>query len=333
MKVFLLLICFGVGLYSVSYGQDDSLLLPVPAPVVQADTPRPKPVVKPPAARPQSVHKDTVLAPLSASAGIDTTTNPVIPSVSRYAYGDSIHAKIINHPFYTLHSAPENLKSDLFTPLMKDELFYAVCALLLYIGLLHLGFPKYFSDLFSIFIRSSVRQNQLKDQLQQAGLANLLFNLFFVVSVSLFTYMGITYVKGEVLKPWLLFSICFFAVMFLYIGKFAILKVCGWMFGKTVASDTYIFIVFLVNKIMAILLLPFIIILAFSTPLLQQIAFTAAICLVIFLFLYRFVMSFSSIRNELKISGLHLFLYICGFEIMPVLVIYRIMLQLFERSS
>lgn len=342
MKVFLLLLCFITGFLGTSYCQEDTLkstTVPVATePVVTSDTAKPKPVVKKALPKPPPLVRDS-LKPVDQTPVVDTIPVLVVDSPrveaakSLHTYGDSVHALIGTHPFYSLQQTPDNLKTSPFNALMKDELFYAVCALLLFIGLLRLGFPKYFSDLFNIFWRSSIRQNQLRDQLQQAGLTNLLFNLFFVLSVSLFVYLGVTYVKGAVLQPWLLFSICFFAVMLLYMGKFAILKICGWMFGKSIASDTYIFIVFLVNKIMAILLLPFIIVLAFSSPVLQQIAFTTAICLIIFLFFYRFVLSFAGIRNELKISGLHLFLYICGFEIMPVLVIYRIMLHLFERSS
>jgi hypothetical protein len=41
----------------------------------------------------------------------------------------------------------------------------------------------------------------------------------------------------------------------------------GWMSGMQQAADNYIFVIFLVNKITGIVLIPFIILLAFSIPL------------------------------------------------------------------
>ena len=105
------------------------------------------------------------------------------------------------------------------------------------------------------------------------------------------------------------------------------------MFGQEEAAETYIFIVFLVNKVMAVLLLPAILILAFADPSLQGIALTLSILLLILFIGYRFIRSYTTIRNELRISQLHFFLYICGFELVPVLLIYKLLMNLFERTS
>jgi hypothetical protein len=107
----------------------------------------------------------------------------------------------------------------------------------------------------------------------------------------------------------------------------------GWMFGQQMATDSYIFVVFLVNKVLSILLIPLMLVLAFGDPVFQQIAFTVSIILLGFLLIYRFILSFSVLRNELKISWLHLVLYVCGFEVIPVLLIYKLLLHLFGRSS
>lgn len=74
-------------------------------------------------------------------------------------------------------------------------------------------------------------------------------------------------------------------------------------------------------------------ILAFGDPVFQQVAFTVALILLSVLLIYRFILSFSGLHNELKISWLHLFLYVCGFEIIPVLLIYKLLVHLFAISS
>ncbi|HRP31743.1 MAG TPA: DUF4271 domain-containing protein [Agriterribacter sp.] len=240
---------------------------------------------------------------------------------------------IEKHPYYGMGKDIIFMPSKWYEPKSKDELFYVFCSILFFLGILKLGFPKYFQDIFNVFWRSAVRQKQMRDQIQQAGMTTVLFNTFFVFSTALFGYLAINYTSDYSLRPWLLFSICVLGITFIYSGKYFVLKLTGWMFGQQELADSYIFIVFLVNKILAILLMPFMLALAFGDAALQKVAFTISLALLLALLIYRFVLSFAGFRNELRISIFHLFLYVCGFEIIPVLVIYKLLLQFFTRSS
>ncbi|WP_152269970.1 DUF4271 domain-containing protein [Agriterribacter humi] len=248
-------------------------------------------------------------------------------------YGSAVRSYVMQHPYYNTGGDVVYMPSQRYSPDSKDELFYILCGTLFFLGILRVGFPKYFQDVFNVFWKSAFRQKQIRDQLQQAGMTTLLFNIFFVFSTALFSYLVIEYTANNVAKPWLLFAICFFSIALIYCGKYFILKLMGWMFGQPMAADSYIFIVFLVNKILSILLIPLMLVLAFGDPVFQQIAFTVSIILLGFLLIYRFILYFSVLRNELKISLLHLVLYVCGFEIIPVLLIYKLLLHLFGRSS
>lgn len=248
-------------------------------------------------------------------------------------YGNAILPYITDHPYYSVSRDVVFMPSRWYTPGSKDELFYAFCGILFFLGTLKIGFPKYFQDIFNAFWRPAIRQKQIRDQLQQAGMTSLLFNIFFVFSAALFSYLLIKYTTKSSIQPLLLFTVCFFSIAFIYVGKYFVLKLIGWMFGQQTATDSYIFIVFLINKILSILLIPLMLILAFGDHVFQQIAFTVSLVLLSFLLIYRFILSFSGLHNELKISWLHLFLYVCGFEIIPVLLIYKLLLRLFAISS
>lgn len=328
--VFITLFLFGF--VCTAFAQDDSLnqQTPVQPPPPALDTSRPKPVKK---KAPVVKLIDTLKSVVREdSATVIARKDTMLTTPPKDAYGGFVSTYITGHPWWGTGADTVNMPSQRYVPAVKDGLFYIICAVLFFLGILRVGFPKYFQDVFNLFWRSAFRQKQIRDQLQQAGMTTLLFNIFFVCSAALFIYLLILYVKGPVAQPWLLFAVCFLGIALLYIGKYFILKLTGWMFGQEEAANSYIFIVFLINKIVAILLIPFILILAFSDPQIKQIAFTVSIILVIFLLLYRFILSLASFRNELKISGLHLFLYVCGFEIIPVLVIYKGLLHLFERS-
>lgn len=321
--------------------QDDST-----APKIQVELPpadsaiiKPPPKVKKKTAEPvATVHSQNDT--LQSVRAIDTSSAIAVAKDSLpirqpliAAYGRYVSPLIDKHPFFNVKAGVIALPVEVYHPGDKDELFYIMCGVLLFLGILRVGFPKYFNDLFSVFWRTAMRQKHIRDQLQQAGMTTLLFNIFFVVSAAIFAYLMIQYIKGGIAKPWLLFSICFVSVAFIYSFKYFILKLTGWMFGQEEALDTYSFVVFLVNKVLSIVLIPLSLILAFSDRGFQQIAFTISIVVIIFLLIYRFIVGYAGVRNELKINALHLFLYFCGFEIIPVMLIYRVLVDLFARSS
>lgn len=319
--------------------QDDSLEVKLPE-IQIPDTVRSR--VMPDSVRVMPVKRETAPPLPVKKEEIEKEAN-VLDTVAAYVpemavplapYGRFVQPLIDGHPLYSMQGEVIFMPSKEFKPESKDELFYMFCVAMVFLGLLRVGFPKYFQDMFYVFWRSPFRQNQIRDQLQQAGMTTLLFNIFFVMSAAIFIYLIVLYTTGYyIMSPWLLFSVCFFSVGAVYVGKFTMLKFVGWMFGQQTVADAYIFIVFLINKILAILLLPFMLLIAFGDDVQQQVAFTIAVVLVVVLLVYRLVLSFSGFRNELRVSLLHLVLYVGAFEIIPVLVIYKLLYHLIVRSS
>ncbi|HMH32336.1 MAG TPA: DUF4271 domain-containing protein, partial [Puia sp.] len=109
------------------------------------------------------------------------------------------------------------------------------------------------------------------------------------------------------------------------------LKFSGWIFSIQRATDTYIFIVFLTNKILGIFLLPFLIMLSFSGRVASEVLITISLLMVLLFYAYRFIVSYGPIRKEIKVNGFHFFLYLCAFEIAPLLLIYKVLLNYLEK--
>ncbi len=118
----------------------------------------------------------------------------------------------------------------------------------------------------------------------------------------------------------------------IYLFKYLILKIVGWIFNIGRAVETYLFVVFMTNKIIGIFLLPFLVLISFSGPLITQIAVTISIIMICLFYIYRFIASFGTLRKEIKISGLHFFLYLCAFEIAPLLLIYKVLVTYLEKA-
>jgi hypothetical protein len=217
----------------------------------------------------------------------------------------------------------------------KDYLFYLLFLLLLYFGLIKVLFEKYMNTFFLLFFRPSIRKQQIQEQLLQTPLPSLLLNILFFISAGLYcSFLDNYYHAAKQIEFPFLFAFCCTSILILYLLKFSLLKVCGWVFNITKTAETYIFIVFLVNKMTGILLLPFSIILAFSSnENIHEFTVTTSLIMIGLLFIYRLSAAYKQIRNQIKLSLFHFFIYICAFEITPVVLIYKVLLAYLEKAS
>ena len=216
----------------------------------------------------------------------------------------------------------------------KEPLFYSTVGLLIFFALVRNNFSRYATDLFALFFRTTIKQRQIKEQLMQAPLPSLLLNIVFFVCGALFINLLLAhYGLGRSFNFWVLFLYATLRLIAIYLVKFITLKLCGWLFHMSDVTDAYTFVVFTTNKIMGIALLPFIILLAFTTGPFQEGLFTLSILVVVLLLLYRFYLSFATIARQLKISFFHFLLYLIGFEIVPLLLINKLLFRFLGESA
>ena len=216
----------------------------------------------------------------------------------------------------------------------KEILFYLLVFFLIIYASLRRAFPKYFNDLFRLFFRTTLKQRQISEQMIETPLPSLLLNGFFVVTGGLYiTYLLQHFKLNPVDNFWLMFLYCIMVLSGIYLVKFIGLKISGWVFNSQEAANSYIFIVFIINKMIGILLLPFLILLAFTTGDVYSIGLTLSWCMVAGLLVYRIILTFGAVRNQVKVNPFHFFLYICAFEIAPLLLIYKGLLLFFRITA
>jgi hypothetical protein len=194
---------------------------------------------------------------------------------------------------------------------------------LLFLAFIKLVFSKYFKNLFRLFFQPSFRQRQTREQLQQGNFPSLLLNLFFVISAGAYISFLLTYYQLTNANFWLLLLYSSLALIVLYTGKFIFLNFAGWVFNVKEATSAYIFAIYLINKILGVVLVPFIFLIAFAENNIKNVSVTISILIVLLLFLYRYLISYGPVRREVKVSAVHFFFYILAFEITPLLVIYK----------
>jgi hypothetical protein len=219
-------------------------------------------------------------------------------------------------------------------PDSKDTVFYLLVGILFTFALIRIFFEKYFSNLLTLFFRVSLRQQQIREQVQQAPLPSLLMNGLFIITGGLYAAYLLHYYRfGAALNFWLLYLNCMALLGVIYLVKFLVLKFSGWVFNISRATDTYIFVVFLVNKMLGIFLLPFLILISFSTGTAHEIYITLSVIMVFVFLAYRVLASYRPIRNEIKLTPFYFFMYLCAFEIAPLLLIYKVLLSYLEKAS
>ncbi len=269
--------------------------------------------------------------PTAAPPSTPASTPPVISTEGPPAI--SFWQKVLSiNSYFNFTGKPVVEIFALHHPNSKDSLFYLLVAILFYFALIRIFFEKYFNNLMTLFFRVSLRQQQIREQVLQTPLPSLLLNILFIISGGLFACYLLHYSRlGAGVPFWILYLNCMLLLGTIYFVKFLILKFIGWVFSISRATDIYIFIVFLVNKMLGIFLLPLLIVNTFSGPQLREVFITISLAMIFVLWSYRILASFRPVHNEIKLTPFYFFLYLCAFEIAPLLLIYKVLLAYLEK--
>jgi hypothetical protein len=210
----------------------------------------------------------------------------------------------------------------------KEQVFYALMLILLIFGILKTKFGRYTTDMFRFYFQSTLRIQQIKEQLTHSVLSGIFYNLLFFLGMSLYLYLLADHFHLSFLtnKYNLLFVVL--AIMLVIYGfKYAFIHFLSWAFQEKKAGNIYLFIIFLTNKIMGILLLPFCMGIAFGTPVLKEYSVTLSVSLVVSLFVFRFFRAYQPLKAEFKIGIFQYLLLLISIELAPLLLIYKLLLQ------
>ncbi|MEO6831396.1 MAG: DUF4271 domain-containing protein [Chitinophagaceae bacterium] len=206
--------------------------------------------------------------------------------------------------------------------------FYFLLALVIILGLIRYSDGRYFSLITGAF-RSGVSR-QWQEMLQASIVSNVAMNVFFCAVAGIFVY----YLAAESStafaarsKP-LMMLLLILGMMMIYIGKYLVLHFAGWAFSQKALSSEYLFQVFLVNKITGIVLLPFVILLAFAgSEWLVPITVVSSTIVAAMLFT-RYLRSWPAMQKLFRGSAFHFFTYLCASEILPMAVLVKWMIHM-----
>lgn len=270
---------------------------------------------------------DTLSAPLTAQDSIaQEVQQPSSPAVAHPTQTEIIGRVLAKNQFIDSQKEPKYFLIELKTWSKGKEIaFYVMCGLLLILGLFRTFYSHYFSTLFSVYFNTSLRQSQLSEQLLQARLPSFILNLFFIMIGGIFCWLLFLNAYDEpVRSPYLILYMCLIAVGVIYIVKFCFLKFLGWLSGMQDVTNQYIFIIFLVNKLLAVVLVPFVILIAFGKAEWLKVYTTLALLCIGALFFSRYVKSYGLLRQKFPMSPFHFIIFFSSAELIPLLLIYKL---------
>jgi hypothetical protein len=262
----------------------------------------------------------------------DTLSNKRI--IDSAAVGDTVAVKnyrdianelLLKNRFINVKDAPVFFIQKERTVVGKEFLFYSIFVIILILGIFKTFYRGYFNNLFRVFFNTSLRQSQLADQLLQAKLPSFILNIFFTISMGVYLWLllknfhPVSIVSNQMLLP-----LCIAVIAVLYFLKFCLLKFMGWLSDIRETTDNYIFVIFLVNKIMGIILVPFIILLAFSMPSWTNSVARISVLVLALFFLSRYVKSYGVNQKKVSVHPFHFLIYIVGAEILPLFIFYKL---------
>jgi len=318
---------------------NDSAVSPAPPPQEQAvDTAKPvvkkapKPAVKKPVL--DSAKKAELLVKKDSTRPVKDSIAPIVKTAPEdkdtvyFNYG----GVLAQNRYYNFAGNPVLPRIQIKKHDHKEDEFYLLVIIILFFALVRVVFARYMQNLFTVMFRASLKQKQIREQLSQTPLPSLLLNIFFVLVAGSFAAFLLRYYNQFVeVNFWLLVFYSSVVISLIYLLKFLVLKFTGWVFNLKAAANTYIFIVFLINKLLALFLFPLVILIAFQSAE-ADIWVTISYILIVIALVYRYLASFGPIRSEIKVKQIHFFLYLCAFEIAPLLLIYKVLLNFFEKT-
>ena len=270
-----------------------------------------------------SMPNDTILT-LKDSSLVDSS---LLPKQDTTTY-----AVAAFHPQLPLFNEPVFLIQKPVSSKNQDILFYSLLGLTLYLGIIKLAFPRYLQDLFLVIFQPKFKQSQTSDILQQSVAPAFFMNVFFVVTAGFFVSSILT-LKNEVSYDF--WSLTFFSSLFIagtYLAKYLFLNFSSWVLQVQNSVKKYLFIVMQLNKLFAILILPFIWLISFGQFSYQLLAVEVTLIIVVLTISTRYLLSFVVLKKDLSFQFLHILIYVFAIEIIPLLIIYKLGVQFLSRT-
>lgn len=190
---------------------------------------------------------------------------------------------------------------------------------------------KRFIQILKCFISSRPTAELSREGIifSQRGSIELFITFIFSTSLLIYLVCDYFYPAFDEANGFLTYVKIVTIITGIYVSKFIILKVLGSVFNIANEMGEYITNIFVFNEIFGLVILPLLILIAYSS-FFDILFIDVAIVIFILFYLYRLLRGVLIGTKNLKFSKFYLFLYLCTLEILPLMVLIKITFRFFE---
>jgi hypothetical protein len=207
----------------------------------------------------------------------------------------------------------------------QDWLIPVLIILVAYTGLLRMLSGKYVSNLFKSVFNTQNAENLYNTVNVRNSLPAFGLDVLFHLSISTFAYEALTSVgfnpglHGSLI---LLATLIGFSILFAL--KTGVYRFLSYIFGTGAQTGEFLFYVSLYNRILGMLLLPLVISIPFVSSNLTMVLIQCGLVMIVATYLLQMTRGAKIILRN-PVSIFYLFLYLCALEILPLVVIYKLL--------
>jgi hypothetical protein len=188
-------------------------------------------------------------------------------------------------------------------------------------------FPRYTSNLFQFFTSLTFSKRLIKEQLENDTRASFWFYGIYFLSTAFLIYEILIGNTGlPISSRWyILYGLAVSFTILLLVLRIGFIRLIGWIFNGSDYVESYLFNKRLVNEFAGLLLFPLCVLILLSTGKMKFALLIIAFVLYFLMFSYSYLRNLSLLRNLSRISFLHFLLYLCAFEVIPILIFIKIL--------
>ncbi len=285
----------------------------------------------------QSIHIDSTAMVATSPEALPShlnqsapTTDPSRPIGSKTNPFDIIRAPIadsdskINAPKVTQSIEEDIQEEDNF---LKDRgfMFWVLFGLLLVFSSIFGAAKGILNQISSSFLNENfLRQTHRSSQNNFSSIYIILYTLA-LLNVAIFIYLLCDHFDWERPNSILFLLKMAGVVGLIFIGKHLLLSIVGYIFPIQKELSLYNFTIMVFGILIGLLLLPINIVIAFAPIAIGKVIVYLALGAIIAIYLFRIIRGLSIGSKYLVLHKFHFFIYLCTVEILPVIVLLKIL--------
>ncbi len=222
----------------------------------------------------------------------------------------------------------ENPFKKIFNRSDKEEshilLFGVLLSALIYLAFVMTVYQQQVSKIWGAFTNEQALAALYRERGGQMSFHYWVIYTLFAVSTGVFCYQVAHHFNVKMNSALVGLSLCMLGVALITFFRHTFLKIIAAIFPFFKEVNLYIFTITIFHLAMGLLLVPFVVFIAFAPDSMQTIALYAGLGLVGFIYILRSVRGLMIATKQILEYRFHFLLYLCAVEIAPMLILIKL---------